>query len=191
MFSVLPTWPGYTDPGYGAPIGTAAEGTRFAISEHAHMITAAHVIAKAKKVSVKNPKGEIFNAEPVFISHATDLAVIKVKMRTDNAFFSPRLPDIGSQACLISNSLRIGIGIPCGIVSALSISGIGLNKTEHFVQTGAAANPGSSGGALVNADSLIIGMMSGIFTKNTDTNVGVNFAVSSDLILSTVSDFLK
>ena len=76
-------------------------------------------------------------------------------------------------------------------MSALGISGIGLNKIEDFVQMDSAANPGSSGGALVNADGLVIGMMSGIFTKNTDTNVCANFAVSSDLILSTVSDFLK
>ena len=27
VLSVLPTWPGYTDPGYGAPLGTAREGT--------------------------------------------------------------------------------------------------------------------------------------------------------------------
>ena len=59
------------------------------------------------------------------------------------------------------------------------------------MQTDAAANPGSSGGALVNADGLVIGMMSGIFTKNTDTNVGVNFAISSALILKTVDDILK
>ncbi len=29
-------------------------------------------------------------------------------------------------------------------------------------------------------------MMSGIFTKNTDTNSGVNFAVSSELILEII-----
>ena len=101
-------------------------------------------------------------------------------MRTDKAFFSPQLPDIRSQACLISNSLSIGIA--CGI---------GFNKIEHFVQTDAEANPGSSGGAPLNADGLIIGMMSGIFTKNTDTDIGVNFAVYSDLILRIVSEFLK
>ena len=100
-------------------------------------------------------------------------------------------PDTGSQACLISNSFGIGIGITCGVVSASGISGIGFNKIEDFVQTDAAANPGSSGGALVNADGLVIGMMSGIFTKNTDTNVGVNFAISSALILKTVDDILK
>ena len=191
VFSVLPTWSGYTDPGYGAPLGTAPEGTGFAISGDGHIITAAHVVSKATKVSVKNSKGEIFHAEPVFISHETDLAVLKVKVTTDQAFFSLKPPDIGSQACLLSNSFGIGISITCGVVSASGISGIGFNKIEDFVQTDAAANPGSSGGALVNADGLVIGMMSGIFTKNTDTNAGINFAVSSALILSTVGDFLE
>ena len=31
--------------------------------------------------------------------------------------------------------------------------------------------------------------MSGIFTKNTDTNAGVNFAVSGSLIQKTIVDF--
>ena len=149
VFSVLPTWPGYTDPGYDAPRVTAPQGTGFAISEH----------------------GEIFIAEPLFISHETDLAVLKVKMRTDKAFFSPQLPDIGSQTCLLSNAFGLGIGITCGVVTALGVSRIGFNKIEDFVQTDAAANPGSSGGALVNVDGLVIGMMSGIFTKNNNTNV--------------------
>ena len=96
IFSVLPTWPGYTDSGYGAPRGTAPEGTGFAISEHGDIVTASNVIAKATNESVKNLKGEIFIAEPLLISHETDLAVLKVKMRTDKAFFFPQLPDIGS-----------------------------------------------------------------------------------------------
>ena len=64
VFSVLPTWPGYADPGYGAPLGSAPEGTGFAISEQGHIITAAHVILKATKVSVKNLKGEILMRNP-------------------------------------------------------------------------------------------------------------------------------
>ena len=111
-------------------------------------------------------------------------------MRTDKAFFSPQPPDVGSQTCLLSNAFGVGIGITCGVMSTLGISCIGFNKIEDFIQTDTAANPGSSGGALVNADGLVIGMMSGIFTKNTDTNVCANFAVSSDLILETVADYL-
>ena len=84
----------------------------------------------------------------------------------------------------------MGIGITCGVVSALGVSDIVFNKIEDFIQTDTAANPGSSGGALVNTDGLVIGMISGIFTKNTDANVGANFAVSSALILETVAEFL-
>ena len=91
-------------------------------------------------------------------------------MRTDKAFFSPQLPDLGRQTCLLSNAFGIGNVITCGVVSAFGISGSVFNKIEDFVKTDAAANPGSSGGLFGNADGLVIGMMSGIFTKNTDTN---------------------
>ena len=33
IVSVLPTWPGYTKPGFGAPVGAAPEGTGIAISK--------------------------------------------------------------------------------------------------------------------------------------------------------------
>ena len=91
-------------------------------------------------------------------------------------------PKIGSSACLISNSFGLNIGITCGVISATGLSNIGFNDIEDFLQTDAAANPGSSGGALVNLNGELLGMMSGIFTKNTDTNAGVNFAISSGLI---------
>ena len=75
------------------------------------------------------------------------------------------------------------------MVSAIVIKNIGFNRTEDFIQTDVASNPRSSGGALVNMDGFLIGMMSGIFTKNTDTNAGVNFAVSGSLIQKTIVDF--
>ena len=65
-------------------------------------------------------------------------------------------------------------------VAALGISGIGFNKLKILYRR-ILRQTRSSGGALVNADGLVIGMISGIFTKNTDANVGANFAVSSAL----------
>ena len=32
VLRVLPTWPGYDRPGFGAPLGTAPEGTGFVIA---------------------------------------------------------------------------------------------------------------------------------------------------------------
>ena len=80
----------------------------------------------------------------------------------------------------------MGLGITCAVVMAIVRKNIGFNRTEDFIQTDVASNPGSSGGALVNMDGFLIGMMSGIFTKNTDTNAGVNFAVSGSFFKNLV-----
>ena len=42
-----------------------------------------------------------------------------------------------------------------------------------------------------NENGELIGIMSGIFTKQSDTNVGVNFAISSELLIETISHLLK
>lgn len=52
---------------------------------------------------------------------------------------------------------------------------------EDFIQTDAAVNPGMSGGALVDADGRLVGILSAIFAKESDANLGVNFAVSARL----------
>lgn len=191
IVSVLPTWPGYTKPGFGAPVGAAPEGTGIAISKDGHILTAAHVISKATTIEIRDGNNNLATAHPVFVSTETDLAIIKVDVETFAIDFSDDVPEIGSETCLVSNSFGLGLGITCGVVSAIGRKNIGFNRTEDFIQTDAASNPGSSGGALVNMDGFLIGMMSGIFTKNTDTNAGVNFAVSGSLIQQTIVDFLN
>jgi S1-C subfamily serine protease len=49
------------------------------------------------------------------------------------------------------------------------------------VQTDAAVNPGMSGGALIDSRGHLAGILSAIFTKQSDANIGVNFAVSAEL----------
>ena len=69
------------------------------------------------------------------------------------------------------------------MVSAIHRKQVGFNSIEDFVQTDAAINPGGSGGALVDADGRLIGMIDGIFTKEADIDAGVNFAVSVPLLI--------
>ena len=182
VVSVLPTWPGYDKPGFGAPPGTAPEGTGIIVSSDGLILTASHVISKATDVKVRDIKGELFSAKIVKNSISTDLALRKTELELRPITIETEKPKIGSSACLISNSFGLNIGITCGVISATGLSNIGFNDIEDFLQTDAAANPGSSGGALVNLNGELLGMMSGIFTKNTDTNAGVNFAISSSLI---------
>ena len=48
-----------------------------------------------------------------------------------------------------------------------------------------------SGQISIDENGELIGIMSGIFTKQSDTNVGVNFAISSELLIETISHLLK
>lgn len=182
VVSVLPTWPGFDKPGFGAPPGSAPEGTGIVISTDGHVLTAAHVVTKATEIKVRDIAGHIFKAKQIFSSPETDLAILQTDIKVSPIKLATSIPEIGSQTCLISNAFGLDLSIACGVVSAMGRQDIGFNQIEDFIQTDTAANPGSSGGALVNMDGALIGMMSGIFTKNTDTNVGVNFAISKELI---------
>lgn len=182
VVSVLPTWPGYEQPGLGAPPGTAPEGSGVAIVKDGWILTAAHVVARATAVQVRDHEGSVMDAEVLAIDGAADLALLGVSAPIPPIQLSAMRPIPGSHACVIGNAFGLGLSITCGIVSADSRSGIGFNPIEDFVQTDAAANPGSSGGALVNEDGELIGLMSAIFTMQSDANAGVNFAASVDLI---------
>ena len=117
------------------------------------------------------------------------------KFPSKNVFFviivNYNKPKIGSEVCLISNSFGLDLNITCGVVTSNKKSGIGFNSIEDFIQIDAAANPGSSGGAVVNKNGELLGIMSGIFTKQSDTNVGVNFAISSELLRKTISHLIE
>ncbi|MEL0198117.1 MAG: trypsin-like peptidase domain-containing protein, partial [Rhodobiaceae bacterium] len=63
---------------------------------------------------------------------------------------------------------------------------VGFNAIEDFVQTDAAVNPGASGGALVDPQGRLVGLIDGIFTKEADIDAGVNFAVSVPMILESL-----
>ena len=186
VVSVLPTWPGFKKPGFGAPPGTAPEGTGIVITTSGHILTASHVISRAKKIEIRDINGNKFDADLIFNDIKTDLAIIKAEINIVPIKISTKKPQIASSTCLISNSFGLDLGITCGVISATGRKNTGFNQIENFIQTDSAANPGSSCGALVDDNGKLIGMMSGIFTKNTDTNSGVNFAVSSELILETI-----
>lgn len=150
VVSVLPTWPGYERPGLGAPPGTAPEGSGVAILEDGLILTAAHVVAKATSVEVRDRRDNVMTAEVLAIDGPADLALLRVDAPIPPIGVAAARPAPGQHACLIANAFGLGLSVTCGIVSSDRRSGIGFNPIEDFIQTDAAANPGSSGGALVN-----------------------------------------
>lgn len=193
VVSVLPTWPGYERPGFGAPMGQAPAGSGFFWSRHAastsRILTAAHVVRDARRVEVVTFDGTRVDAEILEIDPMTDLAILEVALQRPglHVLVDPIAP--GSHVCAFGHPFGLPLSMSCGVISGELRSNIGFNSIESFLQTDAAVNPGSSGGALVNADGHVVGMVSAIYTKDADIDAGVNFAVSGSLIDRWVAQF--
>jgi S1-C subfamily serine protease len=183
---IEPTWPGYNRPGFGAPPGTAPAGTGIFIGtgdRSNHLVTAAHVIARATEIEIVTEDGMRHAAAVIAVDNQRDIAILETKLKRRPITLRLTDPAIGEHGCAIGNSFGLGLSISCGVVSAIHRKQIGFNPIEDFVQTDAAINPGGSGGALVDADGRLIGMIDGIFTKEADIDAGVNFAVSVPLLI--------
>ena len=183
---IEPTWPGYNRPGFGAPPGTAPAGTGIFIGtgdRSNHLVTAAHVITRATEIEIVTEDGMRHAAAVIAVDNQRDIAILETKLKRRPITLRLTDPAIGEHGCAIGNSFGLGLSISCGVVSAIQRRQVGFNQIEDFVQTDAAINPGGSGGALVDADGRLIGMIDGIFTKEADIDAGVNFAVSVPLLI--------
>ncbi len=187
VVSVLPVWPGRPVRDGELPNQAAPEGSGVAIAEEGLIATAWHVVKPAVRIDVRLSDGRELPATLVGQDEASDIALLRIGVDLPLFDLAPR-PELADPACLIGNTYGLGISISCGVVSALDVSHAGFNPVEDFLQTDAAANPGSSGGALIDEEGRLLGMMSAIFASDADANIGVNFAVSAPLLLRVVDD---
>ncbi|WP_298964057.1 trypsin-like peptidase domain-containing protein [uncultured Roseibium sp.] len=181
VVSVLPVWPGHDQGGQGARPGQAPEGSGVVLREGV-IATAWHVVEPARRIDVRLHDGRIIPARLMAHDASTDIALLKVEEKLQPIATAPP-PNLVQPVCAIGNAFGLGLSFTCGVVSAKGISNAGFNEIEDFVQTDATANPGSSGGALVDTDGRLVGMMSAIFASGSDTNIGMNFAISTELLL--------
>ena len=189
VVSVLPVWPNRPRGGGNARNRNAPEGSGVAIGADGLIATAWHVVEPATRINVRLSDGRILLAEKLAHDAKSDIALLKVDTNLPAFSFAPQ-PALSSSVCTIGNAFGLDLSVTCGVVSAVSIGNAGFNSVEDFIQTDAAANPGSSGGALVNGRGELVGMVSAIFASGGDTNAGINFAVSARLLKRVVDDLL-
>ena len=197
VVKVLPTWPGYGRPGFGAPDGTAPEGSGFFLhpglgaAQTDFVVTAAHVVSRAERIEISDNEGRRVDASLIALDEARDIALLKAEMTGQGIILTSRqAPPVGLHACAIGNPFGLGHSFSCGVVSATGRKA-GFQAIEDFIQTDAAINPGMSGGALVDAKGQLIGLINAIYTKEADIDAGVNFAISSDLLLKGLARLSK
>jgi Do/DeqQ family serine protease len=141
-------------------------GSGFIINKDGDIITNAHVVSGADKVTVILKDGRQLEGKVLGSDELTDVAVIQVK--ADNlptvSLGSSQSLQTGDWAIAIGNPLGLDNTVTAGIVSAIGRKSgqIGVDKRVSFIQTDAAINPGNSGGPLLNQNGEVIGVNTAI-----------------------------
>ena len=188
--SVVTVLPERTQPMRSTPGDLRSQersGSGVAVRPGGYIATNAHVVAGARVVLVRLADGRELSAEIVGQDRATDLALLRIAEDLPVLPSGPE-PALGAPVCGVGNPFGVGMSVTCGVVSAVRRSGMGFNPIEDFIQTDAVLNPGSSGGALVDLQGRLVGLVSAIFTRRSDANIGVNFAASAVLLDRVLED---
>ncbi len=142
-------------------------GSGFIINKDGNIITNAHVVEGADKVTVVLKDGRRLEGKVLGRDSLTDIAVVKVaadkNLPTVTLGTSQNLQP-GEWAIAIGNPLGLDNTVTAGIISALGRNSteIGVDKRVKFIQTDAAINPGNSGGPLLNQQGEVIGVNTAI-----------------------------
>jgi serine protease Do len=156
-------------------------GSGFIVDKSGYIITNAHVIEGAARISVKLESGEEFDAKVIGSDDQTDLAVLKIDARRDlpvAKFGDSDKAEVGDWVLAIGSPFDLAKTVTAGIISQKQRETPYASVFQRFIQTDAAINRGNSGGPLINLDGEVVGVNSQIATSTGDYN-GVGFALPS------------
>ncbi len=155
------------------------QGSGFIIDRDGVILTNAHVVDRADKVTVILKDGRSVEGKVRGVDAVTDLAVVKIN-GVKNLPVAPLgdsdLVKVGDWAIAVGNPFGLDNTVTLGIVSTLKRASATIGMTDKrldFIQTDAAINPGNSGGPLLNSQGEAIGINTAI---RADAN-GIGFAI--------------
>jgi Do/DeqQ family serine protease len=172
-----------------------ALGSGVVVSADGYILTNHHVVDGAENIKVDMNDGRTLAAKLIGSDPPSDLALLKVNA-TGLTYMTPGDSDkvrVGDVALAIGNPLGIGQTVTMGIISAKgrSTGGPGSGNFEDFLQTDAPINHGNSGGALVNTLGELIGINSQILPGETGGNIGIGFAIPSNMAKTVMDQLVK
>jgi serine protease Do len=173
-----------------------ASGSGVIISADGYIVTNNHVVDKATDIVVTLNNRKDYKAKVIGTDPNTDLALIKIDGKNLPVMPMGNSDDarLGQWVLAIGYPLNLDVTVTEGIISAKSRN-IGINRSaaapiESFIQTDAAVNPGSSGGALINTNGELIGINAAIASP-TGSYAGYAYSIPANLVKKVVSDILK
>jgi S1-C subfamily serine protease len=164
-----------------------ATGSGFVIDRDGTILTNAHVVNGARKVTVQFVDKQRVVAKVLGKDESTDLALLKVDPArlklSPLPLGSSKSVQVGDPAVAIGNPFGLERTLTTGVISAVqrTIQAPNNFRIDDAIQTDAPINPGNSGGPLIDATGKVIGVNSQIETGGSGNgSVGIGFAVPID-----------
>ena len=163
-----------------------------------HILTNAHVIAGADRIEVVLANGTRLDAEVAGVDALTDVGIVAIRSQLADPLPVAVLGDtttlrVGERAIAIGSPLGLAGGptVTVGVISAIGrvIDTPDGERLYDLVQTDAPIMPGSSGGALLDADGNVIGITTVIGVSDVGAE-GVGFAVPIEIAHDVALDLL-
>jgi len=160
-------------------------GTGVVIVDKGVILTNLHVVAGAEKIKVTFFDGLEANASVIGLQPENDLAVLQADKIPDDlvAATMRSTADLmpGDNVAVVGFPFGIGPSVSAGVVSGLKRSfrsPEGQQEMNNLIQFDAAANPGNSGGPMVNMNGEVLGIVTAILNPTQQrTFIGIGFAV--------------
>jgi serine protease Do len=165
-------------------------GSGFILSEDGYILTNAHVVDHADKITVRLTDKREFRAKVIGADKRTDVALLKIEATglPKVNVGDPNKLKVGEWVVAIGSPFGFDNSVTAGIVSAKGRS-LPQDNLVPFIQTDVAINPGNSGGPLFNMDEEVVGINSQIYTRS-GGSMGLSFAIPID-VATNVADQLR
>lgn len=168
-----------------------SQGSGVIIDASGIVLTNAHVVQGATRIRAHTLDGRIFDAQPIAVESALDLAVLRLEDATGLVpIVIADSEDIllGETTIAIGNPYGLGLTVSTGVVASREREvEIQPGVTQTYIQTDAAINPGNSGGALVDLEGRLIGVNTAIRAQAQ----GIGFAIPANRARKIADDLLN
>jgi S1-C subfamily serine protease len=192
--------------GAGGPKGLESYQSGFLVSEAGHVVTSWSTVLDVSSLRVVTHDGRKDDAEVVGMDPQTEIAVLKTKEPAPD-FFSLEATGgdpgtrVGSRVFGLSNLFGIAAGdealsIQRGVIMAVAPLSATRGRMKTLYQGQVLIldvmtnNPGATGGAVVDADGRLLGML-GKELRDDQTNIWLNYAIPVDVIATSVKRILE
>jgi len=171
---------------------TYSLGSGVMIDEDGWVLTNFHVVNRANRVLVKLADGREFEAQTMFGTSYTDVALLHIVSEKKEKFTAARFAAdddvrLAETVLALGNPFGLGVSVSRGIISSKSRRPPAENEpleVEDWLQTDAAINPGSSGGPLINLHGEIVGISVAVYREGQ----GIGFAIPVKRVSEALSE---